>query len=454
MIRLGLQAAELQQWSRRQRLLAIKRIIPQRKVEAALRRRGKERRSCPRTPDGFMIWFVVALALFCSDSYCQIFRWLVPRKLAKAPRRSTLCMARQRVGVMPLVRLAAQLVKLLAEPQTPGAFYQGMRLMAVDGFAVNLPDTPANQRAFGRPVNGRSPGAFPQAQALGLMEVGTHVFWRWRISKCNTDETRVVPALLKCLQENMLLLWDRGLAAFDLVRQVRQRGAHLLAHWKINRILPPVRVLKDGSYLSRLYRNDSDRRAGRDGIDVRVIEYTLDDPARAGCGQIHRLLTTLLDARRHPAQTLVELYHLRWEEELAIDELKTHEMEREVLRSQTPAGAVQEIYGLLLGHYVLRTLMHEAAKRTAISPTRISFTATLKIVRCRLPEYSPDPRKNRKWWRSLLEEIADEQLPPRRNRIYPRVIKRQQSPWPTKRAKHRNPPQPTRSFKQAIVIVR
>jgi hypothetical protein len=326
--------------------------------------------------------------------------------------------------------------------------------MAVDALTVDLPDTPANERAFGRPGNARSAGAFPQAQVLGLLEVGTHVFWRWVVRGCHVDETLMVPPVLKYLTREMLLLWDRGFASFQLVRQVVEQGAHLLARWKNNRILTPIRRLTDGSYLACIYASESDRKAKRHGILVRIIEYTLEDPTRAGHREKHRILTTLLDEKLHPAKTLVELYHVRWEEELSIDELKTHEMERPTLRSQTPAGVVQELYGLLLAHYVLRTLMFQAAGQAKVSPLRMSFTGTLKILRCRLPECPRSSTGRNLWWQRLLEEIAEEQIPPRRNRVNPRVIKRQQSKWPKKRPHHRQTPQPTRPFRDSVVILR
>lgn len=453
MIRIGKEAAYLAQWSAHQRLAALKRIIPRREVKAALRQSKCGRTWCSRTPDAFMIWFVIALGVFCGDCYRQIYRWLLPWKKGDVPGRSTLCEARQRLGVASLVCLAKSVVRLLAEPATSGCFYQGLRLMTVDGFAVDLPDMPITDRVFGRPKNGRGVGAFPQAQVLGLMEAGTHVFWKWLIKDCNIDETRMVKPLLKHLQPDMLLLWDRGFASFELVRQVLGRGAHLLAHWKSNRILKPIRRLCDGSYLTRLYAGESDRNADRNGIDVRIIEYTLTDPVRGGQGEKHRILTTLLDAEAHPALTLVEEYHVRWEEEIAIDEFKTHEMERPVLRSQTPAGVVQEIYGLMMAHYVLRSLMFEAAQRVPTGPLRMSFTGTLKILRCRLPECPTGSKPRDKWWERLLEEITEEQIPARRNRVNPRVIKRQQSKWPKKRPQHRNVQQPSKPFRDSVVIL-
>ena len=155
-----------------------------------------------------------------------------------------------------------------------------------------------------------------------------------------------------------------------------------------------------------------------------------------------------------PAETLIVLYHERWEEELTIDELKTHQRERPVLRSQTPGGVVQELYGLLLGHYVIRVLMQEAAASQGIDPQRISFTGALKILRCRLPECPASRRGLSRWYHDLVAEIAEEVLPERRDRINPRVIKRKMSNWRKKRPEHRHYPQPTKGFAEAIVMRR
>ena len=165
------------------------------------------------------------------------------------------------------------------------------------------------------------------------------------------------------------------------------------------------------------------------------------------------MLTTLRDASRHPARRLITLYHERWEEELTIDEVKTHQCERPVLRSQTPAGVVQEVYGLLLGHYVVRTLMAEAAQKAEVSPRQLSFTGTLKILRCRLPQCPASAAGRRRWYEDLLAEVAEEVLEPRRERINPRVIKRKMSNWEKKRPEHAHYPQPTKKFRQSIVML-
>jgi hypothetical protein len=453
-IDIGKEVDALASWPTRERTRALKRIIPRARVEDVLARSGRDRTVCPRLPGWFMVWFIIALGLFCRDCYRQVFRWLQPYRPGANPPRSTFCEARQRLGVAPMRHLADAVVRLLGRPETTGAFYRGLRLMALDGFTADLPDTPRNDRAFGRPGGHRAPGAFPQARVLALCETGSHVLWRWLIKPYHRGEVTMAHRLLRDLKPDMLLLWDRNFLSSQTVAEVRAQRAHLLARIKANLIFTPIRVLGDGSYLAQFYRSAADRRADRGGILVRIIEYTFDDPGRPGSGEPHRLLTTLRDDHRDPAETLILLYHERWEEEITIDELKTHQRERPVLRSQTPAGVVQELYGLLLGHYVVRVLMHEAAASVGIDPQRVSFTGALKILRCRLPECPASRRGRSRWYHNLVAEIAEEVLPERRDRINPRVIKRKMSNWKKKRPEHRHYPQPTKGFAESIVMRR
>ena len=452
MIALGKDVAAL---SRADRLAGLRRIIPLALIRQVLQESGKDRSVCSRLPAAFMVHFVLALGLFCRDCYRQVFRWLRRWSPAGVPGRSTFCEARKRVGVRPLVLLAQRTVKLLAEQSTPGAFYRNLRLMALDGFVVDVPDTPANERVFGRPGSDRGRSAFPQVQVTALCEAGTHVMWKWLLKPCTWDERPMAEVLLPELQSDMLLLWDRNFLSYQRVKAVISTGAHLLAritNWPVFR---PIQRLSDGSFLARIYRTPTDRKHDRDGITVRLIEYTFNDPNRPGKGQKHRLLTTLLDEKLDPAVTLIELYHERWEEELSIDEIKTHEMERPTLRSQTPAGVIQELYALLLDHFVVRVLMFEAAQRAGerLDPRRLSFTATIKILRCRIPECPRSKAAQQRWWEDLLAEVAEECLPPRRNRINPRVIKRKYSKWKVKRPCHRRYPQPAKSFRDGIKML-
>jgi hypothetical protein len=436
-----------------ERVRALERIIPRAAVQQVLRQTGHAARHCPRLPHWFVAWLVIGMGLFARDSYRTIFKHLQRFRPGGTPGRNTIAQARAALGLWPLRLLAHRVVGLLATPDTPGAFYKGLRLMALDGFVLDLPDTPANERAFGRPGTARAPGAFPQARVLALCEAGTHVLYRWLLKPCRRNEARMAPYLLRrWLGEGMLLLWDRAFLSYESVRQVLAGRAQLLARAKCGRVFAPTRVLPDGSYLAKMYPSDKHRRRDEGGLVVRVIDYRLDDPGRPTKEGAHRLVTTLLDAGAYPAEELVALYHQRWEEELAIDELKTHQRERPVLRSQTPAGVVQEVEGLLLAHYAVRALMFEAAQPGGLDPRRLSFTGTLKVLRARLPEVPRSAAGRRRWWEALVAEVAEEVLPARRDRVNPRVIKRKMSNWPKKRPHHRAPPPPTKPFAQSIVI--
>jgi hypothetical protein len=193
---------------REQRLAGLYRIIPLRLVKRAICRCGRQR-LCLRCPALFMVYFVLAMGLFCGDCYRQVFRWIGSRHRKTTPGRSTLCEARQRLGVKVLVLLSRWTVQLLATPRTPGAFHRNLRLMAIDGFVADLPDSKANQ-LFGYPHGGRTPGMFPQARIVALCEAGTHVFWRWLIKPITTSESAMADGLIKQLRPNMLLMWDRG----------------------------------------------------------------------------------------------------------------------------------------------------------------------------------------------------------------------------------------------------
>jgi hypothetical protein len=440
--------------SRAQRLNALYRIIPRDKVKRILDKTGRHNAFCSRLPNVFMVYFVLTMGLFSRDSYRQLFRWLKAWRCGSVPGRSALCEARHRVGMIPFVKLAKEVVNLLAVPETIGAFYRGMRLMALDGYVMDIPDMPANDKVFGRPAGSRAPGAFPQARVVALCEVGTHVMWKWLIKPLHVAEQKMADYLLGFLEPGMLLLWDCNFLSYARVATVIGKGTQLLIKVRKGLVFKPVRNLSDGSYLAKFYRNSTDRKHDRNGILVRVMDYKLNDPRRTGHDKPHRLISTLLDEKLDPAKTLIELYHARWEQELAIDELKTHQIERPVLRSQTPAGVVQELYALLLDHYVVRVLMFEAAREAKVSPLSISFTGAIKILRCRIPQCPRRRVAQRRWWRNVVHEVAEEILPPRRNRINPRVIKRKMSKWEKKKACHRPYPQPTKQFVETIEIIR
>lgn len=448
---------QLNQLPSEERLLALERIIPMPVVQEILEQTGHADRHCKRLPHSFMVFFAIGLSVFAKDCYRQVFKWLQRFRPGGTPGRNTLAEARKGLGTAVLRILSHKIVRLLGTPDTPGAFYEGMRLMSLDGFVLDLYDSPDNVRIFGKPQSGRAEGAFPQARVLALCETGSHVLYRSQVKPLARGEISMVPGLVRYLESDMLLLWDRGLLSYKNLQLVLAKGANLLARIKSTFIFEPIKVLADGSFLSKMYPSSRHRDKDQDGILVRIITYVLEGHSQEGKeGEVHRLLTTLLDDQAHPAEALIVLYHERWEEEVTLDELETHLLERPVLRSQTPAGVIQEIQGLMLSHFVIRSLMQEVANEQGLDPERVSFTATLKILRCRLPEVPKDVHDvvgRQRWFQELLAEIGEEILPPRRDRINFRVIKRKMSKWPKKRPKHKNPPKPAKPFKECIVII-
>ncbi len=223
-------------------------------------------------------------------------------------------------------------------------------------------------------------------------------------------------------------------------------------------VLKLIKYLSDGSFLAKIYSNSWNRSNDRHGIIVRVIEYKLDDPQRAGHNEKHRLITNLLDEEKHPALELVSEYHERWEEELVFDEQKTHQdpcraEKRTNYRSETRDGLVQELYAMSLGHYVIRAMMLEAAESAGMDVDRLSFRGCFQILKTRLPECDANtPTRFSNWCEAVIWEIGCETIPPRRNRINPRVIKRIMSRCNKCRPEHRKRPPLKKTFAQTVVM--
>jgi IS4 transposase len=202
-----------------------------------------------------------------------------------------------------------------------------------------------------------------------------------------TGENTLAKEVLGALDSGMLCLADRGFFGYEMWHQARATKATLLWRIKNNAVLACDERLADGSYLSRIYPSEKDRRHQTNAIHVRVIEYRLEGVADAE--PIYRLITSMLDPKQGPAQELAALYHERWEIETAFDELKTHlRGARIVLRSKTPDLVRQEFYGLLMAHFAVRALMHEAALTANEDPDRLSFIHAVRVVRRKLAAFN------------------------------------------------------------------
>jgi hypothetical protein len=282
------------------------------------------------------------------------------------------------------------MVKPLAVKNTRGAWYRQWHLVSLDGSTLDVADETANAQAFGRPGASRGASAYPQIRFVALVENGTHVLFGSRLGGYATGETTLASEVVAALQKGMLCLADRNFFGFQLWKQARARGADLLWRIKKNLRLPVEKRFADGSYLSRIYASEKDRRHGTDGVVVRVIDYQLQGVDDAE--PLYRLLTTLLDPAPASAEELAALYPERWEIEGALAELKTHLRGAQiVLRSKTPDLVRQEFYGLLLAHFAVRGLMHEAALQAGEDPDRISFVHSVRVLRRKLPLYGAIP---------------------------------------------------------------
>jgi hypothetical protein len=449
-------------FSRELSLTAIERIVPKATIVAVLAAEGRLTKRERKLNLLVTVLLVIMINIYTSDAIgdvlekmAQGLRYIWPDPDYLVANASAITYRRYQVGARPVVALFHQVCQPLATSDTPGAFLFGLRLMALDGTTEDVPDTPANAAVFGRHLGDRGPSAFPQVQGVYLVECGTHAIVDAGFWPCHTSERVGGFRLLRSVTPGMLLMWDRGLHDYDMVVQTRQRGAHVLSRLPAHVKPEIVQLLADGSYLAYLRPSDYQRRKKGERVLVRVIEYTLTDPNLPGCGETHRLVTTLLDPEAYPILDLICAYHERWEAEITIDEIDTHQrLLSGPLRSLKPVGVIQELYGLLIAHYIIRALMHEAAQQAHLDPDRLSFVGAVRVLRNAVPEFQMTaPEQLPALYQRLLRDIARKRLPKRRLRSNPRVVKRKMSKFKLKRVEHLAWPQPsTHSFREAIEV--
>jgi hypothetical protein len=447
---------------------ALSQWIPAALIDAALESTNRHNQRVRKIPARAMVWLIIAIGLWGNDDVPSLWRQVVGTRTIfwdalagrKPPGKSALAQARQRLGARPIRRLFLATAALPGGPPTRGALYKGMRLVAIDADTHKVPDTPANAKAFGKATtrrNGRkTPAGYPQIHVNRIIEVGTHMTIDALIRPQATNDKASAAPLLKKARPGDLILWDTGYFSFKLIRQTLQQRQFFLGPVACHLILQPIRSLPDGSYLAKIYPTQPDRLRDRGGLVIRVLEYTFDDPARPGYGERHRLITTLLDHDRYPALELIALYHERWEIEIANDEITTHQLARAVeLRSRTPAGVVQELYGVLLAHNAVRALMREAALSIDVDPRTLSFMHAVRLIRDAVPLLrNASTRCLPELYDALILQIAAGRLPPRDNRINPRVIKVKISGFPTKRPHHYHLPQPRKTFIESVIMLK
>jgi hypothetical protein len=372
----------------------IARAVPPERVRQILAETGRASERERDLPAPVMVHYAIALALYMGSSTREVLRclleglrWLWGAEAVKVAGKSGISQARSRLGEAPLRRLYEILVQPIATRASKGAWYRDWRLVSLDGSCLDVADTEANRAAFGLPGASRGASAFPQLRFVALVESGTHVLFGARLGSYAEGETTLAEATLTTLRPGMLCLADRQFFGHALWLAATATGADLLWRGKHNLRLPREVVLADGSYLTTIYPSDKDRRHRAGGVRVRVVEYRLEGVA--GAEPLYRVLTSILDPQRAPAAELAALYHERWEIEVALAELKTGLRGAQVvLRSKTPELVRQEVWGLLLAHFAVRGLMHEAALKADEDPDRLSFSHAVRVVRRKLPLFA------------------------------------------------------------------
>lgn len=376
----------------------ITKTFPLSKIRSALSVTAKASVRQRDLPAHVVVYYVIALALYMQASYREVLRcllegihWLLqPGELLKVAGKSGISQARTRLGWQPVRELHDRVVRPVASQATKGAFYGPWRLVSLDGSTLDVADEKGNTAAFGRPGASRGKAAYPQIRFVSLVENGTHVLFGTRMAEYGVGETSLAKQVVPHLAPGMLCLGDRNFFSYTLWKQASRGGTDLLWRVKKNMRLDCEKRLADGSYLSRVYPSERDYRHKTNGIVVRAIDYQLRGVADAE--PLYRLVTTIRDCRKAPAPELASLYHERWEIETALDELKTHlRGSKIVLRSKTPDLVRQEFYGLMMAHYAVRSLMHEAAVKASEDPDRLSFVHSVRVVRRKMTTFAAIP---------------------------------------------------------------
>ena len=415
-------------------------------ITAALTATGTASVRRRKLPAELAVWLVIGMALFRDRGIPEVAQHLdlvLPTATGARGRITpgALVQARTRLGAEPLAALFTQAARCWGAAAADATRWRGLAVYGVDGTTLRVPDTAANEAAFGRPrTSVRSGGGagYPQLRVVVLLVLRQHLLAAAALGPFGTSEPALATALWAQVPNNALVILDRGYTAYALFHTLGDRTQN--RHWLV-RVRTGRGALR-WTVVQRLGRGDELVDWTPTHPRQRTVGRQLPATLRARAVQVHRrgfrpyvVLTSLLDPVAYPATDLAALYHERWEVEIAFDEVKTHTLARaETLRSQAPERVEQEVWGLLLAYNLLRVLMARAAPRAGVPPLRLSYWHALLLVRgfWQSAWYSP-PATLPRHLDTLLEQLALLVLPPRRARRYPRAVKVKSSAYPRKR---------------------
>ncbi len=380
--------------------------VPRDVVDTAVAARGRgAKRAGGKLPPHVMVYFAMALALFADDDYEEVMTrlsetlesWGSWDESWTVATSGGITQARARLGSEPMAEVFDTVAVPVAEELTRGAWLGAWRLMAIDGFDWDTPDTKENAAEFGYAGSGVNRSAFPKARVVTISECASHAVVAAAIGPMSSGEQTLARNLYPDLEPDWLLISDRNFYGYHDWNTARAGGAQLLWRVSASVTLPVLGAHPDGSYASVLI-NPKIRGAARarlveaarrgDQLDpdravaVRVLEYTVPDRDGNGTGELIALITTITDPHDATAEALAQAYHQRWEHETGNKQLKTHlRGPGKVLRSKRPDTVRQEIYGYLLTHYAISALICRAATEADIDPDRVKFLRTVRIIR-------------------------------------------------------------------------
>lgn len=386
-------------------------------------------------PPDLVIWLVIGMALLRDRCIAAVASHL---KLAAGGITSGgIVQARDRLGAQPMEEVFTYTAEQWALRSAEEHRWGELTLFALDGTCLRVADTPQNEAEFGRSRSGRSAAGYPQLRAVVLMAARSHLLYAANLGAYHTSETALARTLWQLLPDRSLVLIDRGFVDYVLFLQLMTSGTerHFMTRAKSNMSYEHVRSLGPGDELVRVSIHPDQRREDPslpDCIVLRVVHYQ-----RAGF-KPQRLVSSLLDPEKYPADQIRELYHERWEVESGYDEIKTHTLEREeALRSRKPERVRQELWGLFVAYNLVRRQMERFANRQGISPLRVSYRASLLLVRSTCLCAATGVGSVKKLLDSMDEQMKLLILPPRRDRRAPREVKIKMSNYKRKTTPNR-----------------
>ena len=394
-----------------------------------------------KLPAEHVVWLLVGMGLFRDRPIQDVVRHLnlaLPDADQPGGRGrvsgAAIVQARDRLGSEPLAVLFADTADNWATASADRYRWRGLTVYGVDGSTLRVPDTGENEAAFGRPSSGRGGAAYPQARVVVIMVLRSHLLAGAVFGASSESEVRLAERIWPTLPDNSVTIVDRGFISYRVFHAIQTGGQqrYWLTRSKVNLKLRKVKSFGRGDHLVEIPINRNLRRAYPhlpDTLTARAICYR-----RPGF-RPQRLLTSLLDPKAYPAHEIVALYHERWELELGFDEIKTHTLEREeALRSRAPERLRQELWGLAIGYNLVRLEMERAAQRIGQPPSRISYRASLLMIRnFWLAAWQVATGNLPRRLDILHEDVALNVLPPRRPRRYPRAVKIKMSNYALKR---------------------